>query len=107
MSDPKRNAAIFYMPDAFDPKKGLNGRRMVGQSFLKGFFDYADVDEYITFANTKGRLDNSTSLRRAVAFQNRCEKFYPVRQNSWGQAVPSISQRQTITSRRGNASTSV
>ena len=48
-----------------------------------------------------------TSLRRAVAFQNRCEKFYPVRQNSWGQAVPSISQRQTITSRRGNASTSV
>ena len=62
MSDPKRNAAIFYMPDAFDPKKGLNGRRMVGQSFLKGFFDYAVVDEYTAFANTKGRLDNFNQL---------------------------------------------
>ena len=65
MSDPKRNAAIFYMPDAFDPKKGLNGRRMVGQSFLKGFFDYADVDEYIAFANTKGRLDNFNQLAQS------------------------------------------
>ena len=93
MSGTKRNAAILYMPDAFDPKKSLNGRRMVGQSFLKGFFDYADVDEYIAFPNTKGRLDNFISLRRAVAFQNQFEQFHPV--------------RKIITSRGGNASTSV
>lgn len=38
MPDPKRNAAIYYLEDGFNPQKGLNGRRMAGQSFLKGFF---------------------------------------------------------------------
>jgi len=47
MPDPKRNAAIYYLEDGFNPPKGLNGRRMAGQSFLKGFFDHADVDEFI------------------------------------------------------------
>ena len=37
MPDPKRNAAIYYLEDGFNPQKGLNGRRMAGQSFLKGF----------------------------------------------------------------------
>ena len=45
MPDPKRNATIYYLEDGFNPQKGLNGRRMAGQSFLKGFFDHADVDE--------------------------------------------------------------
>ena len=44
MPDPKRNAAIYYLEDGFNPQEGLNGRRMAGQSFLKGFFDHADVD---------------------------------------------------------------
>ena len=41
MPDAKRNAAIYYIEDGFDPQKGLNGRRIAGQSFLKGFFDHA------------------------------------------------------------------
>ena len=43
----KQNACIFYNADGYDPAKGLNGRRMAGQSFLKGFFEHADVEEYI------------------------------------------------------------
>ena len=38
MPDPKRNAAIYYLEDGFNPQNGLNGWRMAGQSFLKGFF---------------------------------------------------------------------
>lgn len=46
MSDPKRNAAIWYASDAFDPKsKGINGRRVAGESFLRGFFKHVDADE--------------------------------------------------------------
>ena len=37
MPDPKRNAAIYYLDDGFNPQNGQNGRRMAGQSFLKGF----------------------------------------------------------------------
>ena len=62
---PQAQRCHFYMQDAFDPKKGLNGRHMVGQSFLKGFFDYSDVDEYIAFPNTKGRLDNFYQLAQS------------------------------------------
>ncbi|MEM6306806.1 MAG: glycosyltransferase family 4 protein [Pseudomonadota bacterium] len=45
MPDPRRNAAIWYATDAFDPdKKGLNGRRVAGESFLRGFLKYVDAD---------------------------------------------------------------
>ncbi|GAB1363213.1 hypothetical protein MASR1M32_24490 [Rhodobacter sp.] len=33
------NAAIWYAPDGYDPgAKGINGRRVAGESFLRGFF---------------------------------------------------------------------
>ena len=57
MPDSKRNAAIYYLEDGSNPQNGLNGRRMAGQSFLKGFFDHADVDEFIAMSNTKKRLE--------------------------------------------------
>ena len=57
MPDAKRNAAIYYIEDGFDPKKGLNGRRIAGQSFLKGFFDHADVDEFIALSTNNKRLE--------------------------------------------------
>ena len=37
MPDAKRNAAIYYIEDGFDPKKGLNGRRIV-ESYSGGVF---------------------------------------------------------------------
>lgn len=49
MADPLRNAAIYYADDGYSPeKKGVNGRRVAGASFLKGFFRHADVDEFIS-----------------------------------------------------------
>lgn len=44
MTDPARSAAIWYATDGYDPvKKGLNGRRVAGESFLRGFMQHADV----------------------------------------------------------------
>lgn len=42
-----RNAAIWFATDGFDPKKGVNGRRMAGESFIKGFFRHAVADEIV------------------------------------------------------------
>lgn len=42
------NAAIWYAPDGYDPKaRGINGRRVAGESFLRGFFAHAQVDEFL------------------------------------------------------------
>ena len=44
----RANAAIWYAQDGFDPvKKGINGRRVAGDSFLRGFLRHADVDEVV------------------------------------------------------------
>jgi Glycosyl transferases group 1 len=46
-----RNAAIWFSSDGFDPKaKGINGRRVAGESFLRGFLRHADVPEYVSLA---------------------------------------------------------
>lgn len=50
-----RNAAIWYAPDGYDPKKGLNGRRMMGESLLRGWFRHAEVEEWV--ALTHGPTD--------------------------------------------------
>ena len=35
---PATNAAIWFTADGYDPaKKGINGRRVAGESFLRGF----------------------------------------------------------------------
>lgn len=49
MANPDRNAAIWYQDDGYRPEtKGINGRRVAGASFLKGFFAHADVDEFVS-----------------------------------------------------------
>lgn len=50
-----RNAAIWYAPDGYDPAKGVNGRRMAGDSFIRGWFRHADVAEWV--ALTHGPVD--------------------------------------------------
>ena len=48
-----RNAAIWYAQDGFDPaKKGINGRRVAGASFLNGFLRHAGVDEFVLLAKS-------------------------------------------------------
>lgn len=51
MSRAERNAAIWYAPDGFDPGKGVNGRRMAGDSFLRGWFRHADVAEWVALTH--------------------------------------------------------
>jgi glycosyltransferase involved in cell wall biosynthesis len=49
------NAAIWFTTDGYDPaRKGINGRRVAGESFLKGFFAHADVPEFVSFAHAQG-----------------------------------------------------
>lgn len=54
---PARNAAIWYAPDGFDPGKGVNGRRMAGESLLRGWFRHAEVSEWV--ALTHGPSDGA------------------------------------------------
>lgn len=54
----QRNAAIWYAKDGFDPQSmGINGRRVAGQSFLKGFLRHAVVDEFVFFCKAQADLD--------------------------------------------------
>lgn len=57
MSGAARNAAIWYAPDGYDPGKGVNGRRMAGESFLRGWFRHAEVEEWV--ALTHGPSDGA------------------------------------------------
>ena len=60
-----RNAAIWYAPDGYDPSRGLNGRRMMGESLLRGWFRHAEVDEWV--ALTHGLTDADAFSARAAA----------------------------------------
>ena len=67
----KTNAAIFYASDGYRPgDKGINGRRVAGESFLKGFLRNAEVDEFVILAKstTEARevADLAQSLRPDV-----------------------------------------
>ncbi|GHC57734.1 glycosyltransferase family 4 protein [Neogemmobacter tilapiae] len=56
MSD--KNAAIWFSSDGFNPKaKGINGRRMAGESLLRGFFRNADVPEFVCATHAGGDFD--------------------------------------------------
>lgn len=50
MSD--RNAAIWFSSDGFNPSvKGINGRRVAGESFVRGFLRNAVVDDYVSLSH--------------------------------------------------------
>jgi hypothetical protein len=51
---PATNAAIWFADDGFDPaKKGINGRRVAGESFLRGFVTHGDVTEFVSLAHSQ------------------------------------------------------
>lgn len=66
MTQQGRNAAIWFAPDGFDPAKGVNGRRMAGDSFLRGWLRHAKAEEWV--AVTHGPADEAV-FRRLVAEQ--------------------------------------
>jgi glycosyltransferase involved in cell wall biosynthesis len=65
-AQPTPNAAIWYGPDGFDPQgKGINGRRVAGESFLRGFFRHSGVSEFVSLAHSSA--DHADFAARAAA----------------------------------------
>ena len=51
---PATNAAIWFSADGYNPTvRGINGRRVAGASFLRGFFAHGDVDEFVSLAHSR------------------------------------------------------
>lgn len=48
------NAAIWFAPDGFDPSRGINGRRMAGDSFLRGWIRHAVMRECVALTHGPG-----------------------------------------------------
>ena len=49
------NAAIWYAQDGFDPTaKGINGRRVAGESFLRGFLTHARAEDFVALTHGPG-----------------------------------------------------
>ncbi|WP_306151081.1 glycosyltransferase family 4 protein [Roseovarius sp. MMSF_3281] len=66
MTDPTRNAAIWYAEDGYAPDaKGMNGRRVAGASFLKGFFRHADVSEFVSLSQGRKGAEGFASKLKA------------------------------------------
>ncbi len=67
MTKAHRNAAIWYAQDGFDPSaKGINGRRVAGESFLKGFLRHADVDEFVMLSKGAQDIDPVRDLAQGL-----------------------------------------
>ena len=63
----KGNAAIYYASDGYRPAdKGINGRRVAGESFLKGFLRHADVAEFVILAKSTGEAEEVAALTREL-----------------------------------------
>ncbi len=63
---PAPNAAIWFSVDGYDPlSKGINGRRVAGESFLRGFFAHGDVAEFVSLAH--GSADHAAFAAMAAA----------------------------------------
>ncbi len=64
---PMANAAIWYVADGYDPaKKGINGRRVAGESFLRGFFAHGQVQEFVSIAHAQSDHATFADLARAT-----------------------------------------
>jgi len=62
---PPANAALWFTADGYDPAKGINGRRVAGESFLRGFFAHGVVDEFVSLAH--GTSDHTAFAETAAA----------------------------------------
>ena len=61
------NAAIFYASDGYRPgDKGINGRRVAGESFLKGFLKHGVVDEFVILAKSNPEAAEVETLLKSI-----------------------------------------
>jgi len=67
MTAPKANAAIFYASDGYSPAtKGINGRRVAGESFLKGYLRHGEVEEFVILAKSSNEAAEVQALVTAL-----------------------------------------
>ncbi|NTT85394.1 glycosyltransferase family 4 protein [Tabrizicola fusiformis] len=67
MTDPARNAALWYAPDGYDPAaKGINGRRVAGESFLRGFLRHADIAEAVLLTGNPAEAEPVRALAESL-----------------------------------------
>lgn len=67
MTTRPQNAAIWYAQDGFDPTaKGINGRRVAGESFLRGFLRHADVDEFVILSKFAEEVEPVRALAETL-----------------------------------------
>lgn len=71
---PGANAAIWYAADGYDPgAKGINGRRVAGESFLRGYFAHAQADSFTCLTH------GPTDAQHFADFASRCGVTVPLR----------------------------
>ncbi len=69
---PATNAAIWFSSDGYDPaRKGINGRRVAGESFLRGFFTHANVDEFVSLAHSQTEHAAFADIARGLGATQR------------------------------------
>lgn len=68
---PIANAAIWFAADGFDPgTHGINGRRVAGESFLRGFFRHGQVAEFVSLAHSTKDHAAFAAMARATGVQH-------------------------------------
>ncbi|MFC3087332.1 glycosyltransferase family 4 protein [Tabrizicola soli] len=61
------NAAIWFAADGYDPAaRGINGRRVAGESFLRGFFAHGAVEEFVSLAHASADHAAFAAMARAA-----------------------------------------
>lgn len=111
---PERNAAIWYAADGFDPARhGINGRRVAGESFLRGYVTHAEADEIV------GLVGNDADARAFQDFVARhgagrpartASRYFPQRMAPLGTIYypsPNFSAEIWRRARRGQAAYSI
>jgi len=68
VSTPEANAALWYADDGFLPEKhGINGRRVAGASFLRGYAQHAVADELVALVGSDAEARAFAEAVAAVA----------------------------------------
>lgn len=85
-----RSAAIWFDSDGFDPQsKGLNGRRMAGNSFLRGLLKHAVMDEIValSLAPSGGRFVKDLAKKVGCATPVRTGLVHDMKQSKGLNAI--------------------
>jgi glycosyltransferase involved in cell wall biosynthesis len=74
---PATSAAIWFGADGYDPqRRGINGRRVAGESFLRGYFRHGEVAEFVALVPSSA---DEAAFRQMAAAAGAARPLRPVR----------------------------